>query len=143
MVRRVSAFSLSKEAVPSTMVARRGKAPADAGRRRVDRSEERREREELQRFERAPLDGEAVEDDVEVRRRAKPDLTRAREEPRGFRRRRERGRDRARVLLRLELRQALDARRRLRKPYDGRDNAIEFERFESSGVHGSMRAQPA
>ena len=44
--------------------------------------------------------------------------------------------DRAGVVQRLQLRQALGARGRLRQPLDGGDDVIEFEGLEGSGVHG-------
>ena len=130
ILRRTSAISRSNDAAGFDDRAEpreRRRGAADAGGGRVDGCQERREPEEVQRLERAPFDGERFEDRVELRGRAQRDLAGAREEPRRFGRRRERGRDRARVGQRCRRARPVRARRRLRQPADGRDDAIEFE----------------
>ena len=75
--------------------------------------------------------------DVERSRRVRPAPAGATrvlgEEPHGFRRRSERGRDAPRVGQRLQRGQPRRARRRLREAADGLDDAIEFEGPQGAG----------
>ncbi len=111
----------------------------DAGDRRVDGREERGEPDQVQRFERAPLDRERGQDRVERGGGAERDLAGAGQKTRTLRRGRKGGRHRARVDERLEAREAGGARRRLREPYDGIDDPIEFEGLEGTGLHLGRR----
>ena len=96
----------------------------------------------MQRLERAPLDGEAVEDGVEIGWRAQRDLAVPERKRAVSAVVASAERHGAGIVLRLELRQSLGAWRRLREPFNRVHDAIEFECFQGSGVHGSRRPLP-
>jgi hypothetical protein len=109
---------------------------ADAGHRRFDGREERGESEQVQRLERASVDSQRRQDGVDLRGRAERDVTGTRQEARRFRGGLERGRNRARIIERMQPRERLRPGRRLREAADSVDDAIEFEGLEGARVHG-------
>src|SRR5204863_7596906 len=98
--------------------------------------QERRQRQQPQRFERAPFDRQRGQDLRQLARRAQREDAVRRDEADGFGRRRLPLRDLLRIGRRPQPRQPLGAHRRQREAGDRLDDPIEFEGPQGAWLHG-------
>ena len=104
----------------------------NAGRRRLDRSEEGREREQRQRLQRPAFHCQVRQRRIEILWRSKRNLSGPPEKPHRLCRRRQRCGDGATVSLRLKPRKPARAWRRLCEAANRLDDPVEFEGLQSA-----------
>ena len=119
----------------------RGDRP-DRGSRLFHRLEERRQLQQLDRFERPPFDDERAEDPREAGTRGERELTLFRDERHRLAGRGQQLGNLLRIGRRLEPRQALVAHRRRREATDRFDDPIELERPQNGWMHQLETAKP-